>query len=128
MYIRFVSDEVDYCSGKRLGLFHVIRELHDSGNLYDYEDEIVISIRDWFNDHLEKPESFNRSSKPGAANKAISWFKPTAREHIEKMYQLISIIEGHGIRVHVIKTNRPGYIVYEDEYQITAEPFNETTT
>ena len=27
-----------------------------------------------------------------------------------------------------IKTENPGYIVYEDEYQITAEPFNTTDT
>ncbi len=96
--------------------------------LYDYEDEIVKGIRKWFNKHLDKPASFNRSAKPHAKNKAISWFKPTATDHIDKMRKLTTIIEGHGIHVHTISTDRPGYIVYEDKYQITAEPYNETKT
>lgn len=128
MYIRFVCDELDDFSGKRLGLFHAIAKLSDSGALYEYEDKLVSSIRRWFNENLERPQSFNRSSKPHALEKAISWFKPTAKEHLEKMYQIASILEGHGVHVHIIKTARPGYIVYEDEYQITAEPFNETQT
>jgi len=128
MYIRFVVDQLDSDSGKRLGLFQIIAELQEKGILYQYEDDIVKATREWFNNNLDKPASFNRSSKPHAMNKAISWFKPTAKEHIEKMYQLTSIIEGHGIHVPVIKTDRPDYVVYEDEYQITAEPFNETKT
>jgi len=128
MYIRFVVDQIDCDSGKRQGIYQVIADLQEKGVLYDYEDIIVKDIRKWFSKHLEKPESFTRSSKPHAVNKAISWFKPTAKKHIEKMRQLTTIIEGHGIHVHTISTDRPGYIVYEDEYQITAEPYNETKT
>jgi len=106
----------------------VISDLQEKGILYDYEDIIVKDIRKWFSKHLEKPESFNRSAKPHAINKAISWFRPTAMQHIEKMRQLAAIIEEHGIMVHAVRTNRPGYIVYEDKYQITAEPYNETKT
>ncbi len=32
------------------------------------------------------------------------------------------------VKVEVIRTERPGYIVYEDEFQVTAEPFAETHT
>jgi hypothetical protein len=38
------------------------------------------------------------------------------------------ILESHGIVVDVIKTNRPGYVVYEDDFQVAAEPFSETVT
>jgi hypothetical protein len=128
MYIRFVDDQLDCDSGKRQGIFQVIANLQDKGVLYDYEDAIVKDIRKWFNKHLEKPESFNRSAKPHAKNKAISWFRLTATQHIEKMRQLTTIIEGHGIHVHTISTDLPGYIVYKDKDQITAEPYNETKT
>lgn len=126
MYIRFVVDNLDCDSGKRQGIFQAIDSLQEEGLLYAYEDVTAKDIRKWFSKYLKKPKSFNRSSKPHAISKAISWFKPTAKEHIEKMRQLATIIEGHGIHVHTIRTDRPGYIVYEDEYQITAEPYHET--
>lgn len=128
MYIRFVIDQLDCDSGERQGLFQTIAELQEKSILYKYEEDVVKDIRRWFSKHLDKPDSFTLSSKPHATNKAISWFKPTAKEHIEKMRQLAAIIESHGVHVHVISTDRPGYIVYEDEYQITAEPYSETKT
>lgn len=42
------------------------------------------------------------------------------------MRSLQQILEAHGIRVEIIRTDRPGYIVYEDAYQIAAEPFQDT--
>ena len=83
---------------------------------------------DWFNENLETPKSFAKSKKPHAKEVAISWFKDTAAEHISKMYEIKSILEAHGIAVDVIRTSRPGYVVYEDDYQITAEPYYETQT
>ena len=43
------------------------------------------------------------------------------------MREIASILERHGIIVNTIYTDRPGYIVYEDEYQITAEPLAKLT-
>jgi len=59
---------------------------------------------------------------------AISWFKDTAKEHIAQMYALSRIIEAHGVHIEVLRTNRPGYIVYDDVFQITAEPYADTPT
>jgi len=42
------------------------------------------------------------------------------------MHNLKAILEGHDIHVEIISTHNPGYIVYEDEHQVTAEPFQET--
>jgi hypothetical protein len=33
------------------------------------------------------------------------------------------ILKQNLVHVRVFKTRRPGYIVYEDEYQVVAEPF-----
>jgi hypothetical protein len=41
------------------------------------------------------------------------------------MHEMACILELNGVCVRVIKTQRPGYIVYEDEYQVVAEPFAE---
>ncbi|HTV69742.1 MAG TPA: hypothetical protein VMF90_14505 [Rhizobiaceae bacterium] len=58
----------------------------------------------------------------------MSWFKPTAQEHIEKAFELTTILQQHGYIVEVLRTSRPGYVVYEDAHQIVAEPFFDTPT
>jgi hypothetical protein len=39
---------------------------------------------------------------------------------------LVVIPEHHGISVRMLKADRVGYIVYEDDFQIVAEPFADT--
>lgn len=39
-----------------------------------------------------------------------------------------SILEAYGLLTEMIKTDRPGYVVYEDEHQVTAFPFRDTQT
>ncbi len=51
---------------------------------------------------------------------AISWFKGSAQEMISKFRDLISILEQHDYPVRMLKTERPGQILYEDEFQIVA--------
>jgi hypothetical protein len=38
------------------------------------------------------------------------------------------MLERYGVSVEMIKAKRLGYVLYEDEYQIAAYPFNETPT
>lgn len=128
MYIRFVIHYKDEDSGKRMGLFQASRELREAGLVDAYEEDQLIAIRDWFNENLEKPDSFSKSRKPNSRDVAISWFKDSAKEHIAKMYEFKAILENHGVGVDVIRTQRPGYIVYQDEHQVTAEPYAETVT
>lgn len=85
-------------------------------------------IVEWFGEHLKKPTRFTASKPPfyRKKNKAISWFKDSAHEHLARIRELIAILEHHGISVRMLKSNRVGYIVYEDEFQIVAEPFADT--
>ncbi len=128
MYVRFVIHRTDIDSGRRQGLFQALSDLENKGALLPYEQTAYEEIYNWFRKNLKKPRSFSRSSKPHAKKVAISWFKDTASEHIEKMYALSQILESHGVCVEIIHTERPGYIVYEDSYQVAAEPFGETIT
>jgi hypothetical protein len=93
-----------------------------------YEAEELKAIYKWFETHLKVPRRFSRSRRPGAASKAISWFKSTATEHVSRMQAICRILEEHGIKTEMITTGRPGYIVFEDEFQVAAEPFVETMT
>ncbi len=128
MYIRFVVHEIDPDSGRRLGVLHALRYLREDGRLLPWEHDRADEIKDWFNTHLERPASFNRSSRPNRLEKALSWFKDSAVSHIALMREIAEILESHGVTVEVVTTDRPGYITYEDEYQIVAEPFADTPT
>jgi hypothetical protein len=128
MYIRFVVNAVDLDSGRRVGLFHAARTLCEEGAVSAEEEIALLAIRDRFNENLEKPGAFARSKKPHAKAVAISWFKDSANTHISKMYKLRSILEAHGIQVEILKSAKPGYIVYEDEHQVMADPYAETET
>ena len=126
MFIRFVVQEHHEVSGRRQGLFHTLGQLRYEGVLSTAEEERYDQIHDWFKRNLKRPRSLTRSSKPHAKHVALSWFKDTATEHISKMYVLVQILDSHGIAVDVLRTERPGYVVYEDPYQVAAEPFRET--
>lgn len=126
MYIRFVIHANDQDSGHRQGLFQAMASLEDSGALHHYEEERYDAIYKWFKGHLKKPRTFSRSRRPGAKNVALSWFKDAAKDHIARMHEVSHILRAHGVEVEVIRSARPGYIVYEDEHQVAAEPFQET--
>lgn len=126
MFIRFVAPQLNARSNVRQGLFQVAAKLRDSRGITALESEELADAIDWFNENLERPGALRRSRRPHAVNKAISWFKPTASEHIRRMYQMVEILQRHEVAVEVIKSDRVGYVVYEDEYQIVAEPFRET--
>jgi hypothetical protein len=128
MFVRFVIHKNDEDSGRRQGLFQAMTDLEESGNLEAHEQERYDEVYEWFRKNLRKPRSFTRSSKPHAKKVALSWFKDTAAEHIAKMHEVAFILHSHGIEVQVLRTERPGYVVYEDELQVAAEPFSETVT
>ena len=53
--------------------------------------------------------------------------KASATEHIKQARSLVTLLEHKDIRVEMLTTERPGYIVYEDRYQVVAMPFDADT-
>jgi hypothetical protein len=129
MYIRFVVADLDEDSGKELGVFHAVRNLREAGKLDWHEEEHHDSIRAWFNENLKKPARFTASKPPYHRRKpkAISWFKDDAHEHIARVRELVVLLQHHGVVVKMLKTDKVGYVVYEDAHQIVAEPFTNET-
>jgi hypothetical protein len=128
MYLRFVIPEIDEDSERGLGVFHAASKLYKHGKLYQYEEIHLEELRQWFNVHLEKPTRFTTAKPPyhRKKNRAVSWFKDTAQDHISHIREMIAILTNHGIQVRMVKAERVGYVVYEDEHQIVAEPFSDT--
>ncbi|WP_415891175.1 hypothetical protein ACMXYV_07590 [Neptuniibacter sp. SY11_33] len=126
MYIRFVVAEIDEDSGREMGIFTAGGILHEDGELYDYEIRHRKEILSWFSSNLNVPDvqasESNYYSKPGA----ISWFKSSATIHISKMREYVQILESHDVAVKQLVTERPGNVVYEDDFQVAAIPFKDT--
>ena len=55
----------------------------------------------------------------------MCWFKSSATEHIAKIYEMAYLLEENGYAVRRFQERRVGYIVYEDEHQVVAEPFSD---
>jgi hypothetical protein len=127
-FIRFVVARIDADSGRRQGLFQAARVLRESSDLNGEDRNRLEALRDWFNLNLERPARLSISRRAHGKKQAIGWFRGTAARHIGKMRELQQLLEAHGMAVEVIKTRRPGYVVYEDDFQIAAYPFSDTPT
>ena len=123
MFIRFATLNPDQDSRFKAGIFTAAYTLKYEGYLPRYEYELLVECLSWFDRFLKRPDRFSRSRRPNRKNRAICWFKSSAKEHIEKAREMIAILENHGVLILMLKTDRPGYVVYEDEFQIVAEPF-----
>lgn len=85
----------------------------------------------WFSKNLRISERFNSSRSNGhyrRNSRGIAWFRDDAPEHLTRMHEVKRILETNGHVVHVIQEDRVGYIVYEDDAQVIAEPFADTRT
>lgn len=79
--------------------------------------EELDKLRTWFSENLDKTTSFERNR----LRLGICWFKTDATEHLARIWQMVQILERNGIYVKKIRSNRSGYLIYEDEWQLVAE-------
>jgi hypothetical protein len=130
-FLRFVLSHRHPDSGVEAGLFGTAYKLRDDPAVYE---EARNSLRDnlnWFGKHLPIPNRLNRSTSKGyyrRNTRGIEWFRDSATECLARMHQIKHILEANGYQVTLIREERIGYIVYEDELQVVAEPFADTRT
>jgi hypothetical protein len=122
-YIRFVVGPTHQEIHVEEGIFQAAARAIDWEMITGTDADELNVLRTWFNENLEKPASFGR----GKLSLGICWFKVAAFEHIARIWQMVRILERHGIYVKKIRTDKPGYVVYEDEWQLVAEPFRQGT-
>jgi pyruvate-formate lyase-activating enzyme len=116
-------------SGYRQGFIHATDELERCKVLSVHEAERLEQLLKWFKVNLPIPTRFSRTRNSYHKKKrALSWFKESALVQLERARELIELMREHGIVVEMIRTSRPGYVVYEDDFQVVAEPFADTPT
>jgi hypothetical protein len=123
-FIRFVVPELNKESGYRCGIIRAAFQLQETGRLESHEEDRLNEIFRWFNKNLQIPDRISKKRNSGHKNHhGLSWFKDASGEHIGMIREIEYILKNHGVWVEMIKSDRPGYIVYEDSFQIVAEPF-----
>jgi hypothetical protein len=130
-FLRFVASSRDQDSGFDAGAFSVAYELLAGGELTEAEQAVLREHLAWFEKHLPAPARFNRTSSKGydrRNTKGIAWFRDTATECLKRMHALKRVLELHGHSISLVREERVGYIVHEDEFQVIAEPFSDTKT
>ena len=125
-YIRFETLVPDCDTGIRAGLFFHLGDILRTPDLPSTDYARIVEIRKWFNKNLERPERFSSSKSKGAwrrIGKGLSWFKPDANEHLSYARELAAVLRENGYHIEQRESLSPGVIVYQDYFQIVAEPF-----
>ncbi|WP_245298371.1 hypothetical protein [Sinorhizobium sp. A49] len=110
----------------REGLFAAAYALQGSAELDAFSRGELDDLLAWFRQNLKIPPRFNRTKSKNhdrRDTRGLSWFKPTARQHLDKAFELAELLTRHGIAIEVLRAARIGYVIYEDDHQLVAEPF-----
>jgi hypothetical protein len=117
-YVRFVIVGKDDESHSERGIFQAAAQALESHDVAGSDADELNEALSWFSEHLEKPTSLGRDK----LRRGICWFKDGSTEHIARIWEMVYILERNGSYVKKIRTNKPGYVLYEDEWQLVAEP------
>lgn len=117
-YIRFVVDRKDGESHAERGIFQAAAQALEWHDIAGSDADELKNLLWWFSEYLEKPTSLGRDK----LRRGICRFKDGSTEHISRIRKMVQILERNGIYVKKIRTNKPGYLIYEDEWQMVAEP------
>jgi hypothetical protein len=121
MYVRFVNATRSENAYLATGLFMATRWLRDDGVLDPQEVEFLDETLEWFNEHMRCPPFKEKLKTKAWSTEAVAWYHDHATRHIEKMWNFVSILKRHGEPVRMVKTKRPGKVIYSDQHQIVAE-------
>ena len=122
MFIRLVSSEVNEDSHVSAGLFCAAFKLLDEMVLSDHEYDAVADLMGWFSVNLRGPFEYRLRSR-WRAPRSICWFRYTAHEHLARARDLAMILEERDVFIRTIRCHKTGYVLYEDEIQVLAQPF-----
>lgn len=108
-----------------MGLMTLAYRLLRSDNLNHAEDLQFRELVGWLESNVPIPERFAR--KRNVSHKhthGVSWIRASAIDVLTHLHALANLARLQGYEIEILQTERPGYVVYEDQWQVVAEPFH----
>jgi hypothetical protein len=130
-FVRFIVPCKDSDSEVPQGIVQAAYRLKKDDRTPKHSREALAELLDWIENNLAVPPRFNSSTSKGHYRRkprGISWLRDTSNEHISNLRAIARIVREYGIDAQMITTDRVGYVIYEDKFQVTAEPFADTCT
>jgi len=118
MYLRLVVPSRDEDSHRDAGVFRATYGHIDAGDLPAAQRAWLEGVLDWFGRNLPIPEL----TEP----RAVFWFRGEENPCVAHVWELAALLRDVGEQPRLLKTKRPGYLVYEDRFQVAAIPFRGT--
>jgi hypothetical protein len=125
-FIRFVLYHRHLESGGSEGTLRLAYRLRGSSIATPADRTRLSDALNWFEGNVGTPARSHRTASRGhvrRTTRGVSWLKDTAVDHLARMQEITGVLERYGHHVQMLTEARVGYVVYEDEYQIVAEPF-----
>ena len=123
MYLRFQGQLPNLGTASKLGIFQLAFQLRDRPDLPDYAYKELQKNLAWLKINLKSPDVLDKDEN----SRAISWFTPSAKKPLDRIWAIKSILEDFGYHIDVIKTKDPGVIIYRDGWQVVAKPRRRTS-
>ncbi len=118
MYVRFATLRQHEESHSPTGVFQAAYALRNSGALARYEERQINDALEWFGTHLDAPECLEEPEH----YRAICWFRHRAVKPMRYIWPMVHVLNEHGVYVRLYKTDDPGIVIYEDDWQVAAKP------
>ena len=115
-FFRLVIGATDIHPGQSVGVFQGAYAALDDGNLPGPVCSSLRNTLNWFERNLRAP---------AVPQTAIFWFKGDGNECTRRVWDLAGFLRANNVPVRILKTREPGYIEYEDRFQIAAVPFRD---
>ncbi len=120
MYTRAVISAIDRDSYQRTGVLIAGHELLKTNWLDERNENCLRDLLGWFNQNIPIPRQRRWKTR------SIFWFKGYDGEWVDYFERLCRFMCRWYDRVEVLETRKPGYLIYEDDYQVAAIPFRDT--
>ena len=112
-YMRIQGRDDSYITKYPKGIFSLCWNLIEDKVLTAEEEQLFISIDEWFKAELPEPEPCKNHET------VITFFKCGKTEHmIKKLEPAINLLNKYDKPYDVVYTNFVGTIIYEDEWQV----------
>jgi len=117
-FIRFIVTTDHPSQTRCTGVVASLRIAGEEGQLPAYHMEYAEEIFSKLNRDLPCPPFDDNSWRD-----CVSWFKniPSSHEWISLFRDIIAILEDSDFQVRTLMTDKPGMIVYEDEFQVVTK-------